>query len=352
MTYRLKALILVYLLSFISIHANIYDHTFDVEKGMIIYDIVGGGVLTNETNLSLKGKATLRFKDWGSTLLAEDEGVVLTSGALISKQHIKSLEKQTKGAVYTVDYQNKKIHERKHSISTILKEQNTKGLEKTGEANVAGFTCQVWEGLGIKKCIYKGLPLKVESEILGIFYRKVAREVVFDIENTVLGCELPNYPKENFALFTSALKTKNNTKAKCFTDVLKEVAYSVEQKTKQNGHSLGIDKKDKRYFLNKIGHKIFDYQKSLLPQLLQSMKKTRECLQIGSNPFEVNQCMEQFYRMKDKLVTGEDDYIILWNERNRKQLLDKIEDEVVYLQSRIPCVNRSKNISDLSACMK
>ena len=82
------------------------------------------------------------------------------------------------------------------------------------------------------------------------------------------------------------------------------------------------------------------------------MKKTRECIQAGSNPFESNQCMEQFSRMKEKLGTSEDAYSILWNKRRKEELLDKIEDEVTFLQSRIGCVKRSQNISDLSACMK
>ena len=353
MTNSLKVIfLLTSLLSFVSLHADIFDHTFKIEKGRVTYDITGGGVLTNETNLSLKGKATLRFKDWGTTLLFEDEGVVITSGALKSKQKIESLEKQTKDAVYTVDFKNKKIHKRKNSVSNALKEYNTEGLKKIGQENIVGLNCDIWEGHGVRKCLYKGIPLKIESEILGITYRKVATNIRFDTNNSAESCMLPDFPKENFALFNSALKTKNNMKAKCFTEVLKDVAYIVEKKVEKNGYRLGIGKQEKTLFLNKMGQKIFEYQKTLLPDLLRSMKETRACLQMGDNPFAANKCMEHFSRMKDKLGTGEDDYIILWKEKRKNKLLNKIEDEVIYLEARISCIKRANNITDLSKCMK
>ncbi len=353
MFFRIKAVyVVIVFLNISCIHASISDHSYEVEKGMVRYDIYGGGVLTNETNLTLKGKATLRFKDWGTTLLSEEEGVVITSGALKSKQKIESLEKQTKDAVYTVDFKNKKIHKRKNSVANALKEHNTEGLKKIGQENIVGLDCDIWEGLGVRKCLYKGIPLKIESEILGITYRKVATNILFDVNSSAEGCRLPDFPKENFALFNSALKTKNNMKAKCFTEVLKDVAYIVEKKVEKNGHRLGIGKQEKTLFLNKIGQKIFEYQKTLLPNLLRSMKETRACIQTGDNPFEANQCMEHFSRMKDKLGTGEDDYIILWDEKRKNKLLNKIEDEVIYLEARISCIKRANNITDLSKCMK
>ena len=344
------AIVLTFFMS--SMYPTIAEHTFEVEKGVIIYDIYGGGVLTDETNLTLNGKATLRFKDWGMTLLSHDEGVVETLGSIRSKQHIESSEKQTKEALYTVDFKNKKIHERKNSIANALKEHNTLGLKKIGKDEVLGIICNVWEGHGIRKCLYKGVPLKIESEVLGISYHKIAKEIVFDINDSNDKCTLPNFPKESFALFNSALKTKNETKAKCFTDVLKDVAYTIEKKSVKNTDNLNISKKDKRVFLNKIGQKIFMYQKEQLPKLLRSMKKARECLQTGDDIFEANECMEDFREMKKQLGTDDNAYIVLLNEKRKNRLVDKLEDEVIYLQSRMSCVNRSKNITDLSTCMK
>ncbi len=332
--------------------AETLTQAYEIEKGIVYYDIVGGGRLTKETNLTLNGTAKLRFRDWGMTQLAEEKGTILTTGALQSKQIIKSFEKQTKESLFTVDYENETIHERKNSISNSLKERETEGLEKKGEEIIAGLPCDIWEGQGIKKCIYKGVPLKLESEILGIYYRKIASDVQFDINVSKAQCVLPDYPLEDFALFTSTAKTKNESKPEYFTEVLVDVAQRVEQKVAENNNRLGITKKEKTEFLNQIGQNIYEHQKELLPQLLESMKKTRECLQTVQNPFDANTCMTNLNQMKEELGREEDDFIILWDDERKSTLLDKIEDELIYLQSRIPCVNRAKNITDLSTCMK
>ncbi len=353
MYYELKAaLIGIFLTNSTLLFATIGGHTFDVEKGKVVYDIYGGGVLTPETNLTLKGKATLRFKDWGTTLLSKEEGVVTTSGALKSKQNIISLEKQTKEALYTVDFKNKKIHKRTKSISNVLKEYDTKGLKKSGKDSVLGYTCSIWEGNGVRKCLYKGLPLKIESDVLGISYHKIATEIVFDINVSGKKCILPNFPKEDFALFNTALKTKNEGKAKCFVEVLKDIAYTVEKKIIKHNNHLGINQKDKTAFLNKIGKKIYEYQKDFLPKLLLGMKKTRECLQSVEERVDANHCLKEYSALKMKIGEVKEPILSTWDIEHKNIFLEKIENEINQLESRIPCIKRSKNITDLSACMK
>ena len=51
----LKTILLVVSVSLLQ--AEGMGKPFDVESGMIIYEIRGGGQLTPETNLSIKGKA-------------------------------------------------------------------------------------------------------------------------------------------------------------------------------------------------------------------------------------------------------------------------------------------------------
>ena len=53
------------------LHAEIVTHPYEVESGMVLYEISGGTQLTPETNLTIKGKAKLRFKDWGEVKLEE-----------------------------------------------------------------------------------------------------------------------------------------------------------------------------------------------------------------------------------------------------------------------------------------
>ena len=68
------------------LHAEIVTHPYEVESGMVLYEISGGTQLTPETNLTIKGKAKLRFKDWGEVKLEELE--TETKGTGFWKQEI------------------------------------------------------------------------------------------------------------------------------------------------------------------------------------------------------------------------------------------------------------------------
>lgn len=333
------------------LHAEAVTHPFEVESGMVIYEISGGAQLTPETNLTIKGKAKLRFKDWGEVKLEEESGVVLTSGAIKHKQHVKRLEKQTKDTVITADYENKQLLERKKSASDVYGHDETASLIKKGQESVAGVLCDLWEGPGVKKCIYKNIVLKLESHVLDVSYVKEATQIVFDINTSTDACEVPDYPVQEFALFKDDLKTKNAYKAENFCKVLKDAAYDVKEDNASKGSSIITDQ-EREKFINHIAKDIYERQKELLPKLLNSLKETRACLQTGEDPFTANQCIEHFSRMKVQLGTQEDDYTILWNDKQKNILLDKIEDDIIYLQSRMPCVHRAQNITNLSNCMK
>ena len=333
------------------LHAEPVSHPFGVESGLVIYEISGGAQLTAETNLSIKGEGKLRFKEWGEVRLEEEGGMVLTTGAIKHKQYVKRLEKQTKDAVITADYKNEQLLERKKVKGNEEDTDETHGLMKKGQESVAGVLCDIWEGPGIKKCIYKGIVLKSESHVFDISYVKVATKALFDINTSDEKCKVPDYPMQKFALFKDKIKTKNQYKVDNFCKVLKDAANELKDNN-ISYHSNNIKNEKRQKFINHISEDIYKRQKELLPALLLSMQKMRECLQTGENPFEANQCIESFSRMKAQLGTEEDDYIILWDDKRKSDLLDKIEDELIDLQSRIPCVNRAKNITDLSACMK
>ena len=42
------------------------------------------------------------------------------------------------------------------------------GAKKVGTDKVLDYTCDVWDMMGVKQCLYKGIPLKVESNIMGM----------------------------------------------------------------------------------------------------------------------------------------------------------------------------------------
>ena len=333
------------------LHAEAFTHPFEVESGMIIYEISGGGELTPETNLTIKGYTKLHFKEWGEVKLEEEEGLLLTTGAVEHKQHIKRLEKHTKETVTTADYANEQLLERKKSTHDINAYDETASLRKTGEETVAGVLCEVWEGAGVRKCIYKNIVLKSESHLYDILYIKEATKAIFDSNTSSETYTMPDFPVHEFALFKDTIKTKNARKAENSYKILKEAALGVSE-INTSYSSSNIRDEERRKFMNHISRDMYKRQKKLLPKLLRSMKKTRECLQTVEDPSAANQCMEYCNQTKAQMGREKEKEIILWDERQKNLVLDKIEDELIDLQSRIPCVNRAKNMTDLSGCMK
>jgi len=326
-------------------------HPFEIESGMVTYDIKGGAQLTPETNLSVKGSATLHFREWGEVKVEEVSGWVETRGAIEYKETVQRFEKETKEMIITADFKNEQLLERKKSsIKKDIQSIQTTHLDQNGTETIAGLLCDVWEGVGIKKCIYKGIILKLESHVYDVSYVKVATQVNFDI-NTSEDCALPDFPVQQFGLFRDNIKTKNIFKSENFCKMINAVVLDANTPNISYTASDFDDPKRKK-FINSISRDIFEKQQVLLPQLLDSMKKMRECLQTVENPFAANQCIEHFSSMKSKLGNNENDYIILWDEKRKNVFLDKIEEEIIELESRISCVKRAKNITDLSTCMK
>ena len=324
---------------------------YEIESGMVNYDIRVDAQLTPDTNLSVKGSERLRFKDWGEVKIEEVNGLIVTQGAVQYKEPVKKFQKETKDTIITADFENEQLLERKKSsIKKDIQSIETRNLSKTGHEKIAGLTCDTWVGVGVEKCIYKGIVLKLESHVYDVSYVKVATEVGFDI-NTSKDCAVPDYPVQEFGLFTNNIQATNTARSEDFCEVIKDVVSDVSDNNETYTTS-GFDDPNRIKFINHLSQDIFEKQKELLPQLLNAMKKMRECLQTVENPFEANQCIEDFRSMQSKLGNDDNDYIILWDTKRKNTLLDKIEDELIDLESRIGCVNRAQNINDLSTCMK
>ena len=346
-------IILIYLFfSLTTLFGEVKVNLYDIEQGMVHYEILGGAHLTKETNLNIQGSSILRFKKWGNVKLEEDKGIVSTSGAIHSVQKIQRLEKHTEDTIITVDFENEQLLERKKSKIVSSYEKETKGLLQKGEEVVVGHTCELWVGPSIKKCIYKGIILKQEITVLGISYEKVAKEAIFDINISDEKCLIPNYPVHEFSLYKNTFKTKSLTNTKDVCTVFKDVTNEVDEKNRTYTLPVNIDDKRRKKFVNKITEGIFKTQKKVLPEILLAMKKNRECLHLSQDLFDLQKCIERFKDKKRELGILDDDYHVFDGIQGKEKMLDKIEDAILTLEPRIPCVKRAANITDLSYCMK
>lgn len=325
---------------------------YDVQSGMVIYSISGGGELTQELNLTIKGKGKLCFKDWGAIELFEEEVEEITSGALKNIEVINKCEKRQKKQQLDVDCKTKKILERQIPKGNV-RENITKGLVKQGQEIIAGETCDVWEGNGVRKCIYKGIPLLVENSVLGMHYQKRAVSITVDINVSADNCRIPNYPVQKFSLFKTNLKTKSKKVPKEFSKVLIYISKDMhKQLSDSNMTEENLTLKQKKLWLQKVGQNIYEKQKVLLPEMLLSMQKARECLEQAKGWIEANVCLEDVARIKSQFTKDKDSSIDSWKEGDKVQILDDFDENIAQLESRMSCIRSAQNITDLSACMK
>jgi len=334
MYHRLMMLFVFGFLS--SVYAKADINKLAIEQGSIVYEVSGSTQFSPETNLSIEGNITLHFKDWGNTKVEEENGVLFMDGTLEHRQNVKNFIKYSGDKMITVDYDNEQLIVGKVT-SDKLQDNATENLSMVGKKTIAGFECEVWKGASIEKCIYKGLVLSIESRVYNTHYLKVATSIILDENMTDEDFTLPDYPVHKIGFLNKYQKNQKLQKSNSFTKNVKKE------------HS---DEDNKTNFLIHLGEDIFNQQKKLLPKLLLLMKKTRESLQSVENPFEDTHCFEMFSEMNKYNGSDKEEYTWLWSEENKETLLNRLEDDLLSLQSKIPCVKRAKNILDLSVCMK
>ena len=178
-----------------------------VESGKIDYKITGSGNIMGITTKTV-GKKRVLFDAYGARELNEENQVqktVIGGNAKVDKSHKLTY---MKGAmIYTVDLKAERIIRMQNPGFAMMSAMGGKDVMQTGEAmmkkmggkkvgtdKVLGYTCDVWEIMGsVKQCMYKGIPLKVESNVMGIKNVEVATKAEFDISLSNDDFKLPDF---------------------------------------------------------------------------------------------------------------------------------------------------------------
>ncbi|XOB62348.1 hypothetical protein ACMC56_00725 [Campylobacterota bacterium DY0563] len=171
---------------------------YDIKSGIVEYTITGQGETMGVTS-SIKGSAKLIFKEYG---LVEVEKETLTEHVMGQTQTMQEFSKYEDGLVYSVDYEEKLIYKQDVSkldnsqTAALMGESGLKsiGAKKVGTETILKVSCDVWKLDDMKLCLYKGIPLKIETNMMGYSQTQIAKKVNFNIaidDNEFL---LPNYP--------------------------------------------------------------------------------------------------------------------------------------------------------------
>ena len=333
-----------------ALQAEVPQHKiYEVPNAEVVYSISGGGILSDDVNLTLEGSGKLRFRDWGAVELFETNITEKTTGALHYIDHKLSCTKRESDEILDVDFKTQKI--RKRPLPEGKKARNiTKGLSKNGQQQmIANVVCDMWTAERISKCIYKGIPLFTEYRVMGLYYREEAVSVRFDINvSSAAKCSVPKFPVEKMALFAAHFKTKHVKIPEAFSERLLEVISILNAKKSEN---VALAQREKEQAMHILAHPIFESQKKLLPALLQTMKKTRACLATAKNTDMANSCLYDMIALKNYFTQDPHNKIVSW-EKERTTILDRFDKHITFLESRMKCVRSAQHFSDLAICMK
>ena len=339
---------------------------YDIESGKIEYEIKGSSDMMG-MKMKTVGKKTVIFSDHGVQNLTEENQ--------ITKQTMSSQTKTTKvhtmvymknGMVYNVDFDAKRIS-RMESMGATMGAlmgggQNMKqtgeemmkkmGGKKTGTDKVLGYTCDVWNLMGTKQCMYKGIPLKVETNMMGIINTEVATKAEFGISLSKDDFKLPDFPIYD-------MQGNKLDKGK-----LESMDKKSEAEAVQAGEDMAVLGASMAAAMQNVGVKEGErptqaqkeaMKNSMMEAMLPRMKKEilseekimrsgYECLTKADTLKEANKCNDI---MNTK--SGEtDEPFDEWSPKTKKETLDLFDQ---YLNDMVPCIKKAQTMQAVQQCM-
>jgi hypothetical protein len=355
---------------------------YDVKSGKIEYELKGSGDIIGMVKIKSLGKKRVIFDDYGVKNLEEESEVKkeTTMGKTkVEKNH--TLIYMNGVILYKVDFKKKRINRMKNrgaQMAAMLGgEKNLKesgeammkkmGGKKLGTDKILGHTCTVWDLMGIKQCIYKGIPLKIESDIMGMKSLEIATKAEFDIDLDKDDFKLPDYPvyafdmdrmmegKELKKLDKSKLEemdVRDNKKAK-------EAAGQAAKAVKAMG--TGIEAAAKAGYNMKSGKEMTPLQEEAMKKAMMDAmggekamlaKEKEEILKEAKNIPEAKMCFESANSVKEanaceSMFDSEDPELhSKWNEKIKTNLLKELN----AFEQSIDCIKSAESFNALRMC--
>ncbi len=173
---------------------------YEIQSAIIDYATGSSGNMMG-IQTQTEGTSKVVFKEWGDVELREER----TRSVIMGREaHSHQTTKIDHDKVYIVDYQQKVIHQ--YDPTTLMRSQykdiskNSKemirsmGGAKTGEENLFGYDCEIWESQQIKLWLYKGIILKSVTTIMGLTHTTEATNIQMNVPISDEALKLPDFP--------------------------------------------------------------------------------------------------------------------------------------------------------------
>lgn len=183
---------------------------YNVESGIVHYETSISGPYVNGS-----GTEDLYFKKWGALEINFEDKSETTSFfnengiEVLTTEDARNAYKIDNEKIYVVDYAAGVIYTKEDPLIEYMRQNNLDALEagretmismggvQLGNEKILGHDCEVWDLLGVKQWIYKGITLKVVTNMAGITIIKEATSIKFDVSVANSYFELPNFPHKD-----------------------------------------------------------------------------------------------------------------------------------------------------------
>jgi len=345
---------------------------YEIKSAKIEYSLkTSGDIMGGLAKVKGIGKKRLIFDNYGMRELTEENKVTKTTTMGQTKVDKNHTLKYMNGAVlYSTNFEKKKIIRLQNPMSRMgglfggdVSKKGQEMLEKMGGKKigtdkVAGVKCDIWDLSGIKQCLYKGIPLKVESNIMGIKSVEIATKAEFDLDLKDDDFKLPDYPiyginggkldQSKLEEMDKKSNIKSKEEAKKGAKVLEGLGVGIAAAEKEgydpkSGKEMtpAQEKAMRKAMMNAMGGEsaMLKRQKQKILKNAKNISKARECFTKAENKNDANRCEE--------IMDSEDpEHHSKWNKSIKSNLLEELDT----FEKSIPCIEKAKTFFALKSC--
>ena len=177
---------------------------YNIKSGSISYHTSTSGSIMGIGTQS-EGSKTLYFKEYGNVEVQETSS---TSNTMGRQEKTHTLTKFQNGMIYTVNFDKETII--KQDMSAIMGDKNM-------------------QAMGAKMWFYKGVPLKMESSMMGIKTSEIATKASFNKSIPNSKFNLPKYPVQTMDDMMQGQRNRHDTSAnKPNPEQMQQVQYMLK----------------------------------------------------------------------------------------------------------------------------
>ena len=334
---------------------------YGVESGKIDYKITGGGGMMGMKTKTV-GKKRVIFTNYGVKELNEENKVTKTTmGGKTSVDKMHKLVYMDESLIYTVDLESKKIMRMKNPAMILMSAMGggksnlemgeamlkNMGGKKIGTDKVLDYTCDVWEAMGTKQCIYKGIPLKIESNIMGMKTSEVAVKAAFDVDIAKDDMKLPDFPvydemgnkMEKSALASMDKADKKESKEN--SEKMAEGIAAMAEAAKNAGIKPGSRPSEAQ--MEAMMNSMLPMMKKEILSKEKGLLATKSCIEDADTVKEANVC----YHIQNDEIGSRMEDIKVWNDKEKKEALKQINEGL----DGMNCIKNAKTVAEAKGCM-